>query len=167
MNEQVTPEPLGEILKKETVHHVLARSYFAYLLGITGGLLMKNVVPLPYHFPHSQPIGLVLLMLGTVMILWAQGTSRKSKLHRHDNQTEDYMVEALSRGPYKYFRSPTHVGLFLLSLSLGLIAYSLWIVGISCLLFIITRYTFVCREEKMLIQKYGNAYERYKKMVRI
>ena len=167
MNEPITENNIGEILKKETVHHVLARSYFTYLLGITFGLLMKNVAPLPYHFPHSQAVGVFVLMLGTFFIVWAQGTSRKSKMHRHDNQTEDYMVEALMRGPYKYFRSPTHIGLFFMSLSLGLISYSLWIVVISCALFLITRYTFICREENMLVKKYGNAYERYKKMVRI
>lgn len=156
---EIAPE-----FKRETIHHVLARSYFAYLLGIVGGVLLNSLVPLPYHLDHGRTIGLVGMMLGTLVILWAQGTSRRSRSAR-SAPSEDEAFMALKRGPYRFFRSPTHIGLFLLSLSLGMMLYSFWMVLIACGLFLFTRYTFVKKEEGMLLERYGNAYARYKKSV--
>jgi protein-S-isoprenylcysteine O-methyltransferase Ste14 len=104
-------------------------------------------------------IGTVFLLIGTILIVWAQKSSLKL-------QKENMSKETFLRGPYRYTRSPTHLGLFLLMLGFGITANALFLIVFSVLSFFITKFVFIKKEEQILAEKYGTPYLEYKKSVK-
>jgi len=104
--------------------------------------------------------GGLLLVLASLLIIWAQSTSRN--LHKHDITKETFC-----RGPYCFTRSPTHWGLFIMMLGFGIMIHAPFIILTTVLSFIITRTIFLRKEESILAQKYGHAYLEYKKSVKL
>ncbi|MEJ0001736.1 MAG: methyltransferase [bacterium] len=144
-----------------TVHHVLARSYSFYFLFFIIGVVLDAFFPLPVFRGEAHvQIGIILLMLSSLLILWAQNTSRNLKKHTVSKET-------FLGGPYSFTRSPTHWGLFFLTLGFGIMANSFLIMLFTLISLAITRAVFLKREEEILEAKYGAPYLEYKKMVRI
>jgi protein-S-isoprenylcysteine O-methyltransferase Ste14 len=146
--------------KKQSVHHVLAHSYVvhftAFLVGVVLDLVFKLKV---FNDSVMLYVGFVLMILATGLILWAQRTSSKLDIVNLSKDT-------FHKGPYKYTRGPTHLGLFLLLLSFGIIANAFFVIFCTIAAFFITRYVFLTKQEKMLIEKYGTHYLEYKDKVK-
>jgi protein-S-isoprenylcysteine O-methyltransferase Ste14 len=161
MEMENTTEQLGnKNLHKNKVHKILAHSYLFYFISFLVGLFLDFMFPLKIlENPVFLPAGITFLILGTLLILWAQ----KSSLAL---QKENINKETFSHGPYRYTRSPTHFGLFLLILGFGLIINALFIVIFSIVSFVITKLFFIKEEEKILAEKYGTPYLEYKKAVK-
>ena len=104
-------------------------------------------------------MGFIFLIFGTFLVFWAQKTSRHLNI-------ENITKETFCHGPYRYTRSPTHWGLFLLMLGFGMIANAFFIVLFSIISFLITKLVFLKKEEKVLAAKYGTPYLEYKKSVK-
>ena len=104
-------------------------------------------------------VGAVSLVFGTFLIIWAQHTSR------HLN-VEHVSKENFCKGPYCYTRGPTHWGLFFLLLGFGLVINSLFATLFSIIALVLTRMTFLRKEEEALAEKYGTPYLEYKKIVK-
>lgn len=146
---------------KNKVHKVLAYSYSFYFIS----LLLA--VSLDFAFPFkvlknsiASPVGAVFLILGTILVLWAQRSSIKL-------QKEKISKEVFYRGPYRFTRSPTHFGLLFLILGFGIMDNALFIVIFSIISFIVTKLVFLKEEEKILAEKYGTPYLEYKKSVKL
>ena len=143
------------------VHNVLAHSYVSYFVLLVFGLLIHLFFPIDiYNHPLVGYLGFALLFLATLLILWAQTTSRKLDI-------KNINTELFFHGPYCYTRMPTHWGLFFLMFGFGLMINSLFVVLFTFIFFIITKLSFIKREEAILVAKYGQAYEKYKASVRI
>ncbi|MEO5635077.1 MAG: methyltransferase [Candidatus Paceibacterota bacterium] len=146
---------------KYSIHKVLAHSYSVYflffLVGVTLDLIFKFKI---YVSSIMVPVGLALLILGSILILWAQETSRNLT-------SQNLTKETFSRGPYSYTRSPTHWGLFFLILGFGIISNALFLVLSTLVAFLITRFVFLEKEELILAQKYGTPYLEYQKIVNL
>lgn len=150
---------------KLTIHHVLAHSYAVYFLAFIIGVMLDWYFPTPL-FTVAQPwIGVIILLVGTILVLWAQTTSRRTHPLRNAEETKDDIAHFKS-GPYRYLRSPTHWGLAFLLLSYGFLVNELISTVIALVTFFITRIIFVRKEEQMLAEKYGKPYQEYKKTVR-
>ena len=152
-------ETLKEIYKNK-VHKILARSYSVYLFFLLIGVFLS----LAFNFKvflHSivVPIGFAFLVLGTILVFWAQNTSRNLN-------TKNLIKETFAKGPYRFTSTPTNFGLFFLMLGFGMIANSFFIMVCSCVAFLIARFVFLTQEEKTLAEKYGAPYLEYKKMVK-
>lgn len=145
---------------KNKVHKILAHSYLFYFISFLVSLSFDYVFPLKF-FEGDDAIstGIIFFVIGTFLIVWAQKTSHKMK---KDNITKD----TFSRGPYKFMRTPTHFGLFLLMFGFGIVANAMFVVVFSIASFIITRLVFIRKEERILQLKYGHAYREYKKAVK-
>src|SRR3989344_3474501 len=80
---------------KHTVHHVLAHSYsfyfFAFLLGVFLDLFFPIRV---FSNSFMVPLGIIFLVLASILILWAQKTSRDFR------KEENIKKETFCRGPY-------------------------------------------------------------------
>jgi protein-S-isoprenylcysteine O-methyltransferase Ste14 len=148
------------------VHGVLATSYTVYLAGFVVGVLVDQLFPASLLMKGAHMWGAFILFLGTAIIVWAQMTSKRTA-HARNHPDTKHDVSHFHQGPYKIFRSPTHIGLALLLISYGFLSDSLPITLIAIAVFIITRITFVMKQEKMLEEKYGDTYKAYKKKVRI
>lgn len=146
--------------KHRTVHHVLAHSYLWYFVPLLIAVFLDLVYPVKlFENFVLMPIGFVFLGLSTLLIFWAQSTSRKL-------DEKDLTKESFCKGPYCYTRTPTHWGLFLLVLSFGVILNAFFVVLFTIVSFILTRFVFIKEQEKLLEEKYGSPYVEYKKSVK-
>jgi len=145
---------------KNKVHRILAHSYLVqfvlFLIGIYLDFVFKLKIPTD---PMMVPAGIVILVFGSLLIFWAQKTSR-------DLKTENLSKETFYHGPYCYTRSPTHWGLFFLMFGFGIMINVPFVILFAVISFIIAKLIFLDQEEKILAEKYGTPYLEYKKMVR-
>lgn len=148
-----------ETNNKHNVHKVLAHSYTIYfvllLVGICLDLFFDYTV-----FSNSTmiPVGFLFLILATIIILWAQKTGRELR------KIGEVKAEHFRRGPYYYTRIPTQWGLFFLILGFGIITNSFFVILFTIISFFISKFIFIDKHDRILINKYGIAYMEYKKL---
>lgn len=151
------------IHRKGETHFVLVHSYiiflFAVVLGVLFDLLLKQKI---FTNDIYQYTGFLMLIIGSIIIYWAQSTSSNYKEKAHKNNSESHFEQ----GPYKYLRSPTHFGLFIMTLGLSLIINSLFSFIFTIIAYIISKFFFLKKEEEILEGKYGEVYSEYKKKVK-
>ena len=142
------------------VHWVLAHSYvmqFAlFLVGVTLDLFFRFKI---FSDTIMVPMGAVLLVFSTILIIWAEHTSRNL-------QKENISKEAFCRGPYCYTRTPTHWGLFFLMLGFGIVINAFFVILTTLISFFIAKLVFQNWEEELMEKKYGSHYAEYKKLVK-
>ncbi|MEK7569448.1 MAG: methyltransferase [Patescibacteria group bacterium] len=144
------------------IHHTLAHSYFIYLFFLVLGIALDLLFPMRIiKNPLSVGLGIFLLVIATIIIFWAQRTTRN--LHSGDTLTK----EAFLCGPYCYTRTPTHWGLFILTLGFGFIANAFFVVLSTLISFFVTKFVFLRKYEEILEEKYGDAYRDYEKAVKL
>jgi protein-S-isoprenylcysteine O-methyltransferase Ste14 len=152
---------LSEIEKIPSVHKILAHSYATYFIFFLAGVCLDLIFKFKvFTSSMLQVWGFVLIALGTLLIFWAQRTSRNLK---KDTITK----ETFRGGPYSYTRSPTHWGLFLLMLGFGLVTNAFFVMIFSIVAFVFTKITFLHKEEEILALKYGAPYMEYKRSVKL
>jgi len=151
-------------IKKDNIHAVLAYSYGVYFGAFIIGIILY------FFFPSGEPsqiegiVGMFLLGIGTLLVFWAQSTSRISRHKRHN--TTNSLGEEFQAGPYKFTRSPTHLGIAVMLVSFSFLMNSVVLLVVALLSYIITRNNFIEKEEKILLKKYGERYEAYMKRVK-
>jgi protein-S-isoprenylcysteine O-methyltransferase Ste14 len=145
----------------DNVHTVLAHSYASYFVSFLLGLFFHFLFPFKIS-DHSvtSTIGLIFLILATLLIVWAQGTSRYLD-HEHISK------ESFCKGPYCYTRMPTHWGLLMLMLGFSLTINSFFVALFTLVFFFLTKVVFINRQESLLVRKYGSPYLEYKKSVKL
>ena len=147
-------------LYKNKVHKVLAHSYTTYLVSFLLGMIFNLVFGFQVFVnPFFSYFGLVLLILGSLLIIWAQYTSA------HLSMT-NITKETFSHGPYRFTRTPTNFGLLFLMLGFGMIVNTLFIIIFTLIAFVVAKFIFLNKEEKILTEKYGVPYLEYKKSVK-
>jgi len=155
-----TEELENKNLYKNKVHKILAYSYFFFFICFLFGFFLDFLFPiLVFRSTIILWFGFILLAVGTYLILWAQKSSSKLK-------KENLSKESFYYGPYRYTRSPTHFGLFLLTVGFGIISNAFFIIFFSIISFIVTRLVFIREQERVLAKKYGTPYLEYKKLVK-
>jgi len=143
------------------IHRTLAHSYTAFFAFFLIGIFFNSFFPVKFlDSSLAVPFGFSILVFATVLIFWAQRTSRYLK-------KESPTVEHFCRGPYCYSRSPTHWGLFFLMLGFGIIINSGFVILFSLMAFFVTKMIFIKKEEEALAQKYGEPYLEYKRKVKL
>ncbi|MFA6257159.1 MAG: isoprenylcysteine carboxylmethyltransferase family protein [Candidatus Paceibacterota bacterium] len=145
--------------KRVSVHRVLVRSYYTSLLFFLIGVCLDMIFRLNIlKGVMIAPAGFIFLIAGTWLIIWAQHTSRN---FQNDNITS----ESFRRGPYSFTRNPTYWGLYLVLFGFGLVINAIFVLASTIVSFFITKFFFLKQEEKILAEKYGDAYLEYKKSV--
>lgn len=152
-------------VRPSTVHDVLAHSYSIYLVALAVGVILDVFFKFRPFSENARLPGLVIIAAASGLIVWAQNSSRA--LRRARQNKERLETRDFCRGPYCVSRSPTHWGLVLLVVGFSLVINSAFVLAAGILAFILTRSVFLSEEEKMLAQKYGEEYLRYKKQVRL
>jgi protein-S-isoprenylcysteine O-methyltransferase Ste14 len=156
-------EKTSENPKGGVIHYLLFHSYAVFLFAVVLGALFDLFINFKI-FTDSiyQSIGLGMIILGTMLIYWAQNTSSPYKERIIKEKTRS----SFEFGPYRYIRNPTYLGLFIMTIGLGLILGSVFSVVFTFVVFFITKIFFIKKEEQLLEGKYGQVYRDYKKKVR-
>lgn len=149
--------------RKGMVHFVLLHSYLIFLVAVVLGtffdpLYTKRIFSTGAH----QIAGFIMLIIGSILIYWAQTSSSNYKQKAAAKHPKSFF----ELGPYKYLRNPTHFGLFILTLGFATIINSIFGALFVFIAYVITKLSFLKKEEKLLESKYGQAYKDYKKKVK-
>ncbi|HEV7702319.1 MAG TPA: hypothetical protein VGO63_02670 [Candidatus Paceibacterota bacterium] len=147
--------------QKQGVHRVLAHSYIIYLALFLIGVCFDFVFKVKILGDTViMPLGFFFLIVASVLIIWAQKTGRDLR------KIKEKKAEHFCRGPYCYTRIPTQWGLLFLMLGFAIIANAFFIILSALAAFCISRLFFLDKHDKLLIEKYGDAYSEYKRLVR-
>ena len=146
---------------KDKVHWVLTYSYIVYFVFFLIGTLLDLVFNFKiFNFIPQVYFGSFLIFLASLLILWAQRTSRNLK-------KDTLSKETFMKGPYRYTRCPTHWGLFFLMVGFGITIGAIFIIITTFISLFLTKFIYLKKEEGILEKKYGIPYLEYKKAVRL
>ncbi len=154
-------EPLQHIPRPGMVHFVLSRSYVMFLAAIVIGSIFHIAFPVKiFSGTGYSYFGFAMIIIGSLLICWAQSTSGHTQREMEKSGMRNFIS-----GPYRYSRSPTHVGLTIMILGLSFVLNSLSIAVFTIAASIITKLVFLREEETLLEKRYGQPYRDYKKKV--
>lgn len=149
--------------RKDTVHYLLLHSYLVFLVAVVLGAIFDIFINVRI-FSHNtyQIIGFLMLFVSTIIIYWAQSVSSnyRERIIKNKSRSE------FEIGPYRFLRSPTHFGLFIMTLGFSLIINSLFSVIFVFIAYGITKFFYLKKQEMILEKKYGLAYNEYKRKVK-
>lgn len=146
---------------QHAVHNTLAHSYAVYFLFLLAGVFLDLSFPIKiFRADGALLVGMAFLIFATIVIFWAQHTSRNLNIEHVTKAT-------FCKGPYCYSRTPTHWGLFFLILGFGFVINAFFIIVFTIISFFITKFVFLKRQEDILCNKYGDPYLEYKKSVKL
>ena len=137
-------EPSGSELKKET--------------RIAGAITHKVIMPFTLIFSIFLPIklgtwwfysGLLIYLSGLVMVLMVSISFATAPLG-----------EPIGKGVYAISRHPMYFGYFIANVGIG-IACASWIFLLCAFVWIVSWHFGVVEEERILLEKYGEAYRQY------
>ena len=121
------------------------------------------VFPIAQVIPASYPGGVLLILFGIALVLWAVRLFGKAGTAIKPFEESTQMIVS---GPYRWSRNPIYLGLvFILSgIGLALGTLSPFLV-IPAFVWTIQK-RFIAHEEAMLEKSFGAAYAEYKKRIR-
>lgn len=166
MSERIQDEPINDTsLRYGMVHFILSHSYSIFLFAVILGAIFHMIFFVNFFSAPIYPyIGLIMIITGSALIYWAQSTSSCTRKEVDKGQKT---VRDFERGPYRYSRSPTHIGLTVMTLGLSLILNSFFTFIFIVIASVISKLIFLKEEEVILEERYGQVYCDYKKKVRI
>lgn len=142
-----------------SVHRVLANSYMTYLLLCTFGLFADVFFPIRLAVPEGKTMAIIFLIVGPLFIAWAQYTSFTFEKVKEQTGSPVFL-----RGPYKYFRNPTQIGLLFLVAGYALATGAIMLFLATVLAYVISN-IFFRKHEAILEARYGEKYKEYKSSV--
>lgn len=152
----------GQSIAGGAIHFVLSHSYLVFLMAIVGGVILQMIFPVPlFGNGISSYLGGFMIILGSTIIYWAQSTSH----HTEREMKEKNVLRCFDCGPYKYSRNPTHIGLSVMTIGLGIMLNSFFIFIFLIIASLVSKFIFLKKEEALLEKKYGEPYREYKKRV--
>lgn len=145
---------------RNKVHKILAHSYFTYFIFFIAGIVLDLFYPLKvFHDSIMVPVGIVIMFLATMLIFWAQKSTRNFTI-------ENLSKHNFTKGPYKHLSNPTHFGLFFAMLGFGIAINALYLVAFTLVYFFIDHFFFLRDQDRILEAKYGEHFKEYKKTVK-
>ncbi len=144
MSEQIVKQP------EPSLQIALARSYAVYFVFSVIGLFADTIYPIGTPTPHGQWVAILCFIVGPLIIWWAQATS-----------SEQSTVPYFERGPYRYLRNPTQIGILILVGGYAAVSGSMVFLCASIIGYFISD-IFFKRYEAILHRHYGQQYAQYK-----
>jgi protein-S-isoprenylcysteine O-methyltransferase Ste14 len=149
--------------KAGIVHVLLSRSYAVYFFAVVLGAFLDEV----FHFDIFknnlyQYVGIVMIIVGTIFIYWAQKTTNTPKSELKKERDTNFFI----RGPYRYTRNPTNLGVAIMTLGLGFLINSLLSVIFIIAAYLISKFIFIKKQDYILEERYGSVFNEYKKKVK-
>jgi protein-S-isoprenylcysteine O-methyltransferase Ste14 len=137
-----------------------------FLVANVGGVGLRYLVvtpPLPFARVVQLIVGGVLAVAAIALGLPAFGLFKKSG---QDPRPWTPAPSLVLGGPYRFTRNPMYVSMVTLTVGIGFLAGSLWVVIAAVVALLIVHFTAVLPEEAYLTEKFGDDYRRFKKKVR-
>ncbi|HTH93108.1 MAG TPA: methyltransferase [Candidatus Paceibacterota bacterium] len=136
-----------------SLQFALARSYAIYFIFSIVGLFADNFFPIGTPTSHGQIIAVLCFAAGTILIWWAQATSGVKS-----------STPYFERGPYRFLRNPTQIGILILIGGYAAISGSIIFLATALVGYFISD-IFFKKYEAILHAQYGDQYKQYKQSV--
>ena len=135
----------------------------AYLVGIVIQLVYPILISSTLILAITRVLGAVLLVVGVVIIVWAQLIFHKEHTTTDPTQTS---LKLITWGPYRFTRNPMYLGLFLTFIGIDGILTFVWSLILLLPVLYYVNWIVIPVEEKQLKKTFGKTYEDYCKKVR-
>ncbi len=145
-------------MSDHSIQTTLAHSYLVYLIASIAGLFFDTLIGFTIDIAHKGMLAGIFFVIGSLLIVWAQNTSRHH--HLNPQQKQAYFF----RGPYRYMRNPTQLGIVLLVGGYTIVSGSLIFFMITVAGYFISN-IFFQRYEAILDRTYDGEYKNYQTRV--
>ncbi len=143
-------------------NRLLPPKYLNFLLLVAIGL--HFIIPIKKIIsPSYSYVGVILILLGVTLNIWAGGTLRRNNTTIDFNSTPKQLV---TDGPFRFSRNPIYLSGVILSLGVAIALGSLIMFIYLVALFIILNWFYIPFEEDWLENEFGQNYHDYKRSVR-
>ena len=145
------------------IHVLLYQDYVIFLLAVLLGVICDGIFTFgKFGGQTYQNIGLVMILVGSIIVYWAQKTTHSPKSEVHKERSTNFFI----RGPYRYTRNPTNFGLTVMSIGFGFLIGSLFSIIFIVIVYFISKFFFIKRQDSILEERYGDIFSEYKKKVK-
>lgn len=110
-----------------------------------------------------QPFGIVLIIIGLVINIWADSLFKKEKTTVKPNKTPSKLI---NKGPFRFSRHPMYLGFVLFLLGIVIVLGSLSSFIAPIMMFITLDRKFIPPEEEQMEKRFGKKYLEYRRRVR-
>ena len=111
---------------------------------------------------RTATIGTLVVIFGELIRIYAVAFIGPSSRTRNTETTGPAVV---TDGPFGIVRNPLYVGNFFITFGFAVYSGKLWLIALAVLLFAFQYYFIVKYEEKLLVDRFGPAYEEYRENV--
>ena len=135
----------------------------AVLIGLALDWLLPAYV-IAVLLPRTLHIvlGIMLIAAGAALAIAARNTFVRGSTNVNPYQP---VLALVTGGVFDYVRNPMYVGLMLISAGIGVAFASDWTLVMTVVLAVVLHNGVVRREERLLEEKFGDAYRQYKARV--
>lgn len=145
------------------IHIILFHTYAIFLSAIVFGVIFDQFFAFKFfNSDNFQYVGTIMIVLGSILVYWAQSTTKTTKGEFNKERDTNFFL----RGPYKYTRNPTNLGLTVMSIGLGFLINSFFSIVFIVFTYLISRFIFIKRQDAILAERYGSIFTDYKSKVR-
>ena len=135
-----------------------------YLIGLVIGFGFERLWPIiEMRSVLTIIIGIILILLSVLLIV---PSILKFRIAATPFDIRKPATALVTDGPYRYSRNPGYLALTLLYIGLALIIGSIWVVIMLAPVLVVIHYGVIKREERHLLDQFGEEYIHYKKKVR-
>jgi protein-S-isoprenylcysteine O-methyltransferase Ste14 len=133
-------------------------------IALVIGSLLHALLPVSWRLiPALPPLGLSLLLLGSVLVLWAVLLFRSRNTPVYPTTTPLALVTS---GPYRFTRNPMYLGILFILASLVIMLGSLPMLVAPILFLGVMNLYYLPFEEAKMENLFGDTYKRYRQRVR-
>ena len=135
-------------------------SFLYPILVFTGLSFLFSSFPFQLRFPYDswvQFLGMILTVTGYFLFSW--GVIARERYAVSWGMTENHSL--VTWGPYRYVRHPSYLAYFFMIF--GLLFMLLNLLATPCLIAVPSYFQVADEEEKMLIARFGEQYQRYQR----
>ncbi len=122
----------------------------------------RQWVSFPFHVAFSVQVTLTVI-LGVLFIagmIWFNTTLNLIKVNLLDDERT-----LVTHGPFNYVRHPLYANILLTAVPLTIVWYADGLFAISWIVILLIGHALVLKEERGLLQEFGDAYTSYRKYV--
>jgi len=141
---------------------IMPPTYFMILLVLSIGLHFVFPIEKVVYQPYTY-LGIVLIIFGAVLNIWADALFKKSKTPVKPHETP---ISLETTGPFRISRHPMYLGMTAVLLGVAIFLGSLVTFMFPIIFVVLMEAVFIPLEEKNLEKAFGRKYLDYKKKVR-
>jgi protein-S-isoprenylcysteine O-methyltransferase Ste14 len=159
--ERTMPETMPEAVPEHS--QVVVFPPVIPLSGFLLGILLERLYPVnawvwsPLR-TGLRVLGAVVLCLGAAGFAWMVVTMKKARTPINNYRTPIALVES---GPFRRTRNPMYLFGSIAYAGLALVLVELWALALLAVVFALTHYGVVLREEAFLERRFGDRYRQY------